>query len=181
MPLLLKEKQELIEEIKSNIENNEIVLVASVEKMTVSDITDLRRKLREGSVTLKMYKNTLIRHAMLQMDPDNEAFQKIFEHLKGPSALVFNKETPLLACKLVSEKAKEDKRVGVKAAFFEGRYVDMNGVTGLASIGSKEMLLSRLLSVLNAPMSRLVNALKSPQSNLVHTLKAVAEKQGGGQ
>lgn len=177
MPLLLKEKQELIEEIKSNIENNEIVLVASVEKMKVSDITELRRKLREDSVTLKMYKNTLIRHAMLQMDPDNESFQKIFAHLQGPSALVFNKEQPLNACRLVTDKAREDARIGVKAAFFEGRYMDGEDVKSLAAIGSKEMLLARLLGALKSPMSRLVHAMKSPQSNLVYTLRAVAEKQ----
>ena len=178
MALHLAEKEKLVSEIKDGIARNQIVILAQCERMSVSEITDLRTKLRESSVTLKMYKNTLVKRALNDLDPENAGFKKLFEHLKGPSALVFSEDKPLGACKIISESAKESaEKVSVKAAYFEEHFMSKADVKSLGDIGSKEMLIARLLTALKSPMSRLVNCLKSPQSNLVLVLKSVADKK----
>jgi len=107
-------------------------------------------------------------------------FKQLGEHLNGHTALAFSPEKPLVACKLMADTAKDDKRVSIKAAFFEKHYVDANGVKELASIGSKDMLIARLIGSLKAPMNKLHHCLTAPQTNLVMVLKAVADKQEKG-
>ena len=180
MALPLSQKQELVTEIKDLFTHSEIVLLTQFEKMSVGELTALREKLRPETVRLKVYKNTLVRRAMQELDPESDAFNQLGGHLKGHTALAFSPEKPLVACKLIADTAKDDKRVGIKAAYFEGRYVDLDGVKQLASIGSKDMLIARLIGALKSPVSRLVNSLKAPQSNLVGVLRAVADKQEKG-
>ena len=178
MALPLSKKQDLVAEIKDLFQNNEIVLLASIERLTVAEMTALRDKMRPETVRVKMYKNTLVRRAMQEIDPDSEVFQKLGEHLHGHTALAYTPEKPLAACKLLTDSFKESaERVAVKGAIFESRYMDAAAVKELAGIGSKEMLIARLLGALKSPMTRLVNGLKGPQSNLVLVLKAVADKQ----
>jgi len=180
MALPLSEKKALVAEIKETFESSDIVLLASVERMSVAEITALRAKLRPETVRFKMYKNTLVKRAMTEIDPDNPAFQKLGESLKGFTLVASTPEKPLAACKILSDTAKEDERVRVKAAVFENRFVSADGVKELAGIGSKDMLIARLLGALKSPITRLHRSLTSPQSNLVLVLKAVADKQEKG-
>ena len=175
MALLLQEKKDLVAEIRERLQDSEIIVLTEFEKMSVKDITELRGKLREQDVFLKVYKNTLIKRAMNEIDADSEAFGKFGEHLKGVSAIAYTADRPLVACKVLSDTAKDDDRVGVKAAYFEERYMTTADVSELGKLGSKDQLIARLIYALRSPMTRVVSALTSPQSKLILTLRAVAE------
>lgn len=177
MPLALNEKKLLVAEIKENLAKNGMAIFAEFKSQKVSEVSDMRNKLYDGQVSYKVYKNTLIKRALSELDPDNEEMKKLFVHLKGATAMAYSVTKPLEAAKMMTDFAKGNEKVNVKCGFFEGTFIDGAGVEQLASIGSKEMLIGRLVNALKSPVSRLANSLKSPASKLAYTLSAVADQK----
>ena len=177
MALPLKRKKEIVAEIKEKLSaKDSLILLAEFKNQSVAETTVLRNKLFEGSVSYDIYKNTLVKHAIEEIAPDDENMKKLFPSLKGQTAFAYSAEKPFECAKLMTEAAKSTDKLNVKAGLFEGKFMSKAELEALAAIGSKEQLISRLLFAMKSPMSRLVNALGSPQTKLVYTLKAVADQ-----
>lgn len=177
MAISLKKKQELVGELKDGLQQNGLIILAEFKALSVAETTDIRNKLAESSVSYKVHKNTLVKHAIEELDANDAQMKKLFDYLSGPTAVAYSVEKPFEAAKLMSDFARANDKISVKCGFFEGKYLAKAEVEQLAAIGSKDMLLSRLLSALKSPISRLNNALKAPQTNLYLTLKAVVDKK----
>jgi large subunit ribosomal protein L10 len=167
MSAKLDAKKQIVEEIKAKIQASKSVVLADYNKLTVLEVTALRRKFKEVNCEYKVYKNTLVRRALNELgitefDADlNGTTATVFCADETSGAAVFAKETkanPALAEKIVP-----------KCAYVEKKYLDKDGVKALAAIPSKEVLIARLLGCLQSPLSKFVGVLdaiaKQKESN----------------
>ncbi len=160
----LEAKKVVVDEIKTRIQDAKSVVVASYNKLTVAEVTALRREFKKVDAEYKVYKNTLIRKAF------NDLGVTAFDaDLNGTTAVVFAKDETSGA-KVFSDAVKANDalkdKISMKSAYVDGAYVDKAGVEALAAIPSREVLLSRL-----------VGSLLSPISKLAYVLDAVAKRE----
>lgn len=142
--------------------------------LTVSQVTKLRNKLRAAGVDYKVSKNTL-----LTIAAKNVGIEGLDDYLKGPTAVAYSYDDPVLPAKLIAEFAKEAKLLQIKAGFLNGKALSAAQVTALANLPAKEVLIAKLLGTLNAPATNLVGILTAPTRSLVYALEAVRKAKGG--
>ena len=160
-------KKQIVEEIKAKITASKSIVFADYNKLTVLEVTALRRKFKEVNCEYKVYKNTLVRKALNELgitdfDADlNGTTATVFCSDETSGAAVFAKETkanPALAEKLMP-----------KCAYVEQKYLDKKGVEVLSAIPSKEVLIAKMLGCLQSSLSKFVGVLdqiaKAKESN----------------
>lgn len=153
-------KQPIIDEISELISGAATVVVADYRGLTVAQDTDLRRQLREANIIYKVYKNTMIKRAV-----EGTEFEAITETLAGPTAIAVCKDDATAAARVLANFAKNAESLEIKGGVVEGTYYDAAGMKQIASIPSKEVLLSKLLG-----------SLQSPVANFARVIKQIAEK-----
>lgn len=124
--------------------------------LTVAQVTELRKQLRESGVEFKVYKNTLTRRAA-----EIAGVAGINEFLTGPNAVAFSNEDVVAPAKIINEFAKKNEALEIKAGIIEGNVSSADDVKALAELPSREGLLSMLLSVLQAPVRNFALATKA--------------------
>ena len=134
---ILAKKQEIIDEIKDKVQNANGVLLFAYSGLTDEESKELRRKLRESNSDYKIYKNTLMARAFKDMNID------VAEHLKGSSALAYGVDT-IAPIKAVAEFAKKHDKVILKVGVVDGEITDEAKLKELATIPSREGLLTML-------------------------------------
>lgn len=153
-------KQPIVDEIKSKVEGAATVVLVDYRGLTVEEDTKLRKGLREAGCEYKVYKNTLMKRAFEGTD-----FAQLEDLLDGPSAIAISKEDATAPIRVLSKIAKEAEALEFKGAIVEGDFYDVDGIKSLASIPSREELISKLLG-----------SLQSPITNLARVLNQIAEK-----
>ena len=141
-------KQPIVEEISESIKDAQGVVLVDHRGLTVEEDTRLRKQLREAGVVYKVYKNTMMKRAF-----DGTQFEDLNKHLEGPSAIAISKEDATAPARILSKFAKEAPALELKAGVVEGNYYDVDGIKSLASIPSREELLSKLLGSMQSPIS----------------------------
>ena len=134
---VLEQKQGIVSEIKDKVDNSKSVILFSYQGLSVADIADLRKKLREVDSEVKIYKNTLVKIAM-----DDKKIN-IDDYLDGPNAIVFGKEI-LEPIKVLSEFNKSHDAVEIRTGIVDGEVVTLDTIKEYASIPSMEGLLTML-------------------------------------
>ena len=134
---ILAKKQEVIDEIKKTVEDSETVVLFTYRGLTDEESKALRRSLRESGSDYKVYKNTLMARAFKDLNYDVE------EHLQGSSALAFGKDA-VAPIKALSEFAKDHDVVTLKVGVVDGEVSDKEKLAKLATIPSREGLLTML-------------------------------------
>jgi large subunit ribosomal protein L10 len=158
---ILQEKQQVVEEVTAKLRGSACTIVTDYRGLNVAQVTELRKKLREAGVEFQVLKNTLVRRATAQAE-----LTELDSVLTGPTAIAFSKDDVVAAAKILTQFAKENEALEVKAGVVEGRVVDVAQIKALADLPSREGLLSMLLSVLQAPIR-----------NFALAVKAVADKK----
>jgi large subunit ribosomal protein L10 len=157
---VLVEKQQLVGEVVAKLQASSCTVVADYRGLTVAQVTQLRKTLREAGIEFQVLKNTLVRRATAEAQlTDLDAI------LTGPTAIAFGNDV-VAPAKILSDFAKKNDKLQIKGGVVEGRVVDQAQIKALADLPSREGLLSMLLSVLQAPMR-----------NFALAVKAVSEKQ----
>jgi large subunit ribosomal protein L10 len=135
------------------VANAQTIAIAEYRGMGVVDLTVLRKKARESGVYLRVLKNTLVRRAVA-----DTAFAGLADHMVGP--LIYSVSAdPVAAAKVLNDFAKTNDKLVLKAGSYAGQVLDKAGVQALASVPSREELLSKLLYVMQAPVAGFVRAL----------------------
>lgn len=165
-------KQPIVQELKTKLETAKISVLADYRGLNVAQDTELRRRLREAGVEYRVVKNTLTRLAANQL-----GLQELDAYLEGPTAIAFSVEDPVAPAKVLAEFAKTNKALEIKAGILEGKIIDINGVRALAELPSREVLLSKVLGGMQAPLYGFANVLQGNLRNLVYVLEAVREKK----
>lgn len=156
----LDQKQSIIEEIKGYTQNAKTAVLVDYRGLTVAEDTELRKKLREAGIVYKVYKNTMLNFAFKGTE-----FEALTKDLEGPTAVAFGFDDATAPARLINDMAKKMPKLEFKSGVVEGIYYDKEGIKVIATIPSREVLLSRLLGSLKAPMA-----------NLARVLKQIAEK-----
>lgn len=156
MSKAIENKQVQVQEITEKFQNAASVVVVDYRGLNVSQVTELRKQLREAGVEFKVYKNTLTRRAT-----EAAGLEGINDVLVGPNAIAFSNEDVIAPAKIINEFAKKNDALEIKAGIIEGTVSSVEDVKALAELPSREGLLSMLLSVLQAPVRNFALATKA--------------------
>jgi large subunit ribosomal protein L10 len=154
-------KQPIVEEIKGYVADAKAAVLVDYRGLTVEQDTVLRKKLREAGVVYKVYKNTMLNFAF-----QGTAYEALAEDLNGPTAVAFGLEDATAPARILLECAKTMPNLEFKAGVVEGNYYDAKKLEVIATIPSREVLISKLLG-----------SLQSPITNFARVIKQIAEKQ----
>ena len=150
-------KKPVVEEISELLNGAATAVVVDYRGLTVAEDTELRKQLREAGVVYKVYKNTMINFAI----KDTE-FADLAQHLEGPTAIAVCKDDATAAARVLAKLAEA---LEIKGGVVDGIYYDAVGIGQIASIPSREVLLSKLLG-----------SMQSPVTNFARVIKQIAEK-----
>lgn len=134
---ILEQKKQVVNEIVDKLKTSESVIIFQYQGMTVEELSDLRRKLREVDSDVKVYKNTLLKRAADELKINLDDF------LEGPNAILFGK-TLLEPIKIISEFAKSHDKLDIRVGVISGDVADLSVIKEYASIPSREGLLTML-------------------------------------
>ncbi|WP_035061153.1 50S ribosomal protein L10 [Andreprevotia chitinilytica] len=147
MSLNLEDKKAVVAEISVEVAKAQTLVVAEYRGIGVGSMTQLRKQARESGVYLRVLKNTLARRAV-----QDTPFAGLADHMVGPLVYGISAD-PIAAAKVLNDFAKKDDKIVVKAGSYDGKVLNAAEVGALASIPSREELLSKLLYVMKAPVS----------------------------
>ena len=153
-------KKPIVEEISELLNGAATAVVVDYRGLTVAEDTELRKQLREAGVVYKVYKNTMINFAI----KDTE-FADLAQHLEGPTAIAVCKDDATAAARVLAKFAMTAEALEIKGGVVDGIYYDAVGIGQIASIPSREVLLSKLLG-----------SMQSPITNFARVIKQIAEQ-----
>ncbi|REB07933.1 50S ribosomal protein L10 [Sporosarcina sp. BI001-red] len=156
MSKVLEAKQAVVTEIADKMKASASMVVVDYRGLNVAQATELRKQLREAGVEFKVYKNSMARRAA-----EASGLEGLNEHLTGPNAIAFSTEDVIAPAKIINNFAKTNEALEIKAGVIEGVLASVEEVEALATLPSREGLLSMLLSVLQAPMRNFALATKA--------------------
>ncbi len=142
------QKQVVIDEIKDKFERAESAVAIDYIGITVAEADAMRKKLREANVDYKVYKNTLVKRAIAGTD-----YEVLSEVLDGPSAFAFSYDDATAPARVLNDAIKEYKKMEFKGGIVEGEYYDKDGITQLAAIPSRDVLISKFMGSIQSPIS----------------------------
>ncbi len=155
-------KQPIVQKIAEEIKDAQSVVLVNYRGLTVAQDTELRKQLREAGVIYKVYKNTMMKRAF-----EGTECEVLDNCLEGPSAIAISKDDATAPARILCKFAKDAPALEMKGGVIEGTAYDVAGLTELAQIPSREVLLSRLLG-----------SMQSPITNFARVIKQIAEKDG---
>lgn len=166
-----EKKKAIVEEIKKKIDGKNMFL-ADYRGLTVSELKELRGKLRPLSVDFNIVKNSLMKIAVSDLGLEN-----LKEYLEGPTAIAVGDEDPVQTSKALSDYAKANKNLELKGGFLEGKIVSIEQIKVLASLPSREILLATLFGTINAPVSSFVRIMAAPLQSFATVLSRIKEQK----
>lgn len=171
MSLNLTEKKAVVAEVSEQIASAQAVVLAEYRGLTVSEITTLRAEARKSDVYLRVLKNTLVRRAVEGTD-----FAGLTDDMVGP--LMFGVSTdPVAAAKVMSNFAKDNEKFVIKAGAMPNEVLSPAGIKALASMPSRDELLSKLLGTMQAPIAKFVQTLNEVPTKFVRGVAAVRDQK----
>ncbi|AXI00423.1 50S ribosomal protein L10 [Sporosarcina sp. PTS2304] len=156
MSKILEAKQAVVSEIADKLKESVSVVVVDYRGLTVAQVTELRKQLRDAGVEFKVYKNSMTRRAA-----EAAGLEGLNENLTGPNAIAFSTEDVVAPAKILNDFAKKNEKLEIKAGVIEGNVASAEDVKALATLPSRDGLLSMLLSVLQAPVRNFALATKA--------------------
>ena len=156
----IAKKEPLVQAAAEKFESAASVVIVDYRGLTVEEVTNLRKQLRDAGVEMKVIKNSILSRAAKKVGLDG-----LDEVFTGPTAVAFSNDDVVAPAKIIDEFAKDAKALEIKGGVIEGKVSSVEQITALAKLPNREGLLSMLLSVLQAPVR-----------NVAYAVKAVAEK-----
>ncbi len=170
-------KIERVSELKEQIEGANALLLTEYRGLTVSEITQLRRSLREVEASLSVIKNTLMQRAA-----NDAGIQDLDDLLAGPSAIAFvNGDDVVAVAKKLKDASKQFPSLVIKGGYMDGAALDADGARALADLESRDVMLAKIAGLIKAEMSRAAAAFVAAQSQFLALLEAYKEKVPSGE
>jgi large subunit ribosomal protein L10 len=164
------QKQEQIEALKGMLSPANGLFVVDFTGLSVGEVTELRRRVREASGSYRVVKNTLARLALA--DTEHRALSAL---LSGPAAVAFTDSDAVKLAKALADFSKTHEKLQFRGALVEGQLLDAKQAKQIAALPSKRELVARLLVVLQSPLRRLVTALNAPVQGLAVSIRQIAD------
>lgn len=170
MALTREDKAALMTELTEVANTSLSAVVADYRGLTVSEMTELRSRGREANVVVRVFRNTLARRAVAET-----SFACLTETLVGPTVLLFAKEDPGAAARLMRDFTKDHEAIEVRALALDGALLGADQLKAVASLPTYDEAIAQVMSVMNAPVTKFVRTLSETYAQLVRVVAAVAE------
>ena len=157
-------KSEVVSEIVEKLQKSSAAVVVDYKGLTVEEVTELRKQMREAGEDYKVYKNTLVRRAAKEVGI--EQFND--ELLVGTNAIAFGYDDPVAPARILKGFMDSHPKMKLKMGIVEGAFYDESKIVEMANIPSREVLIAKLLG-----------SLKAPVSNFAYLIDAIAKKAEG--
>ncbi|MGI6032364.1 MAG: 50S ribosomal protein L10 [Coriobacteriales bacterium] len=167
-----QEKVQQVAEITEQFQNTAGCWFIDARGLTVKEVQELRVNIRKGGGAMHVYKNTLARRALNDLD-----LPELPEILSGPTAFVFCDDDIAAPAKAIKDFMDEHEALELKGGLVDGAEVSVEDALKIAELPSKDQLIAMLLSTMQAPLTGLVRVCNAPMESLARGLKAVADKQ----
>jgi large subunit ribosomal protein L10 len=148
-------------------------MVVNFQGLTVEKDWELRRALEKAELNYRVVKNTLGKLAV-----EGTPLEPLKDHFVGMTAVAYSENDPVGLAKVLSKFAKENAKFTFKAGVVEGRVINIKDIDALASLPSKEELISKLMFLINSPAQRIATAVNGVARNLAVVLKQIADQKG---
>ena len=173
MAVTKQKKQEQVEKLSKDLKNVSNVVVATYTKLTVAQDYELRKVLRGAGAKYQVVKNTLAERAA-----KGTKVEGALKELSGVTSIAYTTGDPVAMAKALTKYAKDTPDFTFKVGVVEGRVVSIKEIESLATMPSKEELMSKLLFLINAPAQRLATAINAVPRNLAVVIdQAVQQKK----
>lgn len=164
-------KRRVVDELRQQLDQSSTLIVSEYRGLTVKEIAEIRRSLRKQAVTYRVVKNRLMKIAA--SDTRGSALNAL---LVGPTAIAFGTDESMTA-KAVIDAVKPFKQVRITGGLLGTRVIDAAGVTTLATLPSREVLLSQIAGAIAAPMATLAGLFDAPARDVAGLVGALADKR----
>jgi len=162
------EKAATVADLTARLKASSTAVLADYRGMTVGQMRDLRTKLRGGGIEMVVVKNTLARRAAKAA-----GYEPLSAELVGPIAMLFAVDDVSAPARILNDYIRANRKMVIKGGLLEGQVIKADAVTELADLPSREVLLSRLLGAMQAPLGNLASVLQAPMTKFARTLDAV--------
>jgi large subunit ribosomal protein L10 len=169
MSLTLDEKKAVVAEVSGKLSGAQAAMLAEYRGLSVAQMTTLRRKAHDGQVYLRVVKNTLARRAV-----EGTSFECLKDQMSGPLAFAVSAD-PVAVAKILSEFAKDNEHLKIKAGAMSGKLMSLEQIQALAVLPGREQLLAQLLATMQAPVQKFVQTLNEVPAKFVRALAAVRD------
>ena len=160
------EKEHIVSALRQDLSDSSLVIVATNAGLTVAEVSDLRRKMREAGAAYRVTKNTLVRLSIA--GTQNEGIQ---EFLSGPTALAYSKD-PVAAAKVTVKFANSNDKFKVVGGILDGRILTDKDVEALSKLPSLDELRAKIIGILSTPATRVAGVLQAPAGQLARVFSA---------
>lgn len=171
MSLNRQEKAVVIEEVSAQVAQAQSIIIAEYRGLDVASVTVLRKTARESGVYLRVLKNSLARRAVA-----GTPFEGLSEQLTGPLIYGISAD-PVAAAKALADFGKTNDKLVIKGGALPNNLLTVDGVKALATMPSREELLSKLLGTMQAPIAQFVRTLNEVPTKFVRGLAAVRDQK----
>jgi large subunit ribosomal protein L10 len=164
-------KIDAVAEFKQRLQSHTLTVATQYQGITVEQVTQLRRTLREANVEFKVYKNTLVTRVLNELN-----LSGALDFIDGPTAWAFSND-PVAPSKIMKEIAKEVKVLSMNGGILEGRVVSKAQVLSLAAMPPREVLLGQVVGTIAMPLRNAVGVLNALPRNLVNALDQIRKQK----
>jgi large subunit ribosomal protein L10 len=164
------EKQQLITSLHKTLKTAQLVVITRQSGLTVAEVTNLRRQMRQAGASYKVTKNRLARLAL-----EGTEFEGLKSMFTGPTAIAYSAD-PIAAAKVAVTYANSNQKLKIVGGAMGGQVLDPTGVKALATLPSLDELRAKIVGVLVTPATRIAAVLQAPGAQLARVLKAYASK-----
>ncbi len=169
-----EQKQQNLEALTQQFQAATAGMIVGFKNMTVAKDQELRRQLRDAGASYSVVKNTLARKAA-----EGTPFEQATEHFKGVTALALADGDPVNLSKAISKFAKDNPEVfSFKAGVVQGRVIALRDVEALATLPPKEVLISKIMFLINAQAQRIATVVSAVPRNLAVVIRQAGEQKG---
>ncbi len=167
-----EEKTAVIAELAERLSSASLGVVTEYRGLTVAQLNRLRRELQAAGASYRVSKNTLTRRAIKET-----AFAKLHDLLRGPTGLVTTTKDPVAVAKVLVKFAEQHDKLKINGGVLDGEALPASGVSALAKLPSREVLMAQLLGLLQAPAAQLLRTIQEPGASLVRLLGAIEKSK----
>jgi len=168
----LEAKKQKVQEIQELFAQANLVVLTDYRGLNVSEMNELRGKLRNVGAEYKVLKNTMTRFAL-----QKNGIEELLPYAEGPNAMLFTAKDPVESTKVLFDFAKTHKNLEVKVGLLEGKVIGADEVKAISTLPPREVLVAQVLGGLQAPLYGFAYVLKANLSGLVRALDAIREQK----
>ncbi|MGI9436721.1 MAG: 50S ribosomal protein L10 [Geminicoccaceae bacterium] len=168
--MLRAEKLEIVEGLRGVFADAGVVVVTHFQGMSVAEVTELRRGMREAGATFRVTKNRLAKIALAET-----SFDPLSELFTGPTAIAYSKD-PIAAPKAAADFAKKNDKLVIIGGGMDGNLLTSDQVKALAALPSLDELRAKIIGIISTPAQRIASVLQAPAGQVARVIAAHAEQ-----